>query len=58
MTILFMSGYDNELVNKKNLDTAASFLQKPFSPRALLNHIDTLLGFGGSGDEKLGRAGD
>jgi signal transduction histidine kinase len=57
MTILFMSGYDNELVNKKSLETTASFLQKPFSPRALLKHIDTLLGFGGTGGDKLGRAG-
>jgi signal transduction histidine kinase len=57
MTILFMSGYDNELVNKKSLETTASFLQKPFSPRALLKHIDTLLGFGGTGGDELGRAG-
>ena len=55
MAILFMSGYDNELVNKKSLETTASFLPKPFSPRALLKHINSLLGFGGDHD-KLGRA--
>jgi hypothetical protein len=58
MTVLFMSGYDNELVSKKGLETKASFLQEPFSPRALLNHINSLLGFGGVGEDKLGRAGD
>jgi len=33
MTILYMSGYDNDLVDLTNLESTASFLQKPFSPR-------------------------
>lgn len=58
MTIIFMSGYDNDLIDRKNLG-GASFLPKPFSPRALLNRIDTLLGSGGDlGDDKINRAGD
>jgi signal transduction histidine kinase len=56
--ILYTSGYDNELVDKKSLETTASFLPKPFSPRALLRRIDTLLGAGGAEDEHLNRAGD
>jgi len=57
MTIVFMSGYDNELIDKKSLETNASFLSKPFSPRALLNCIDSLLGFRKAGDKEIGRAG-
>ncbi len=56
MTILYMSGYDNELVDKKSLENSASFLPKPFSPRALLNRIAALLGFGGAHDDEIGRA--
>jgi signal transduction histidine kinase len=55
MRIVFMSGYDNELVGKQDLGASASFLPKPFSPRALLNRIDSMLG--GGGEEKIGRAG-
>jgi signal transduction histidine kinase len=57
MIIVFMSGYDNELVDKKSLETNASFLPKPFTPRALLKRIDSLLGFGQAGEDKIGRAG-
>ena len=55
MAILFMSGYDNELVDKKSLENSASFLPKPFSPRTLLNRIAALLGFSGAGGDQLGR---
>jgi hypothetical protein len=48
-----MSGYDNDLVDKKNLEATASFLPKPFSPRALLKQIDALLGFGSAVDGNL-----
>jgi CheY-like chemotaxis protein len=58
MAIVFMSGYDNELIDKKSLETTAGFLPKPFTPRALLKCIDLRLGFGGTGDEGTGRAGD
>ena len=58
MVIIFMSGYDNELVDKTTLENTASFLPKPFSPRGLLQRIDSLLGFGSAGNEKVGRAGD
>jgi signal transduction histidine kinase len=58
MTILYMSGYDNDLVDRRTLENTASFLQKPFSPRALLKHIDSLLGFGGAEGSKLGRTGE
>jgi signal transduction histidine kinase len=57
MTIVFMSGYDKELVGKQDLGASASFLPKPFSPRALLHRIDSLLGFGDAGEDKIGRAG-
>ena len=57
MTVVFMSGYDNELVDKTSLESAASFLPKPFSPRALLNRIDSLLGFGEVEGGQVGRAG-
>ncbi|HEX3748836.1 MAG TPA: ATP-binding protein [Bryobacteraceae bacterium] len=56
--IVFMSGYDHDLLDKKSVAFPASFLPKPFSPRALLRRIDALLGFGAEGDERVGRAGD
>jgi signal transduction histidine kinase/CheY-like chemotaxis protein len=52
ITVLYMSGYDNELVDKKHLESGASFLQKPFSPKMLLKRIHTLLGYGGAEGEK------
>jgi len=58
MMIVFMSGYDKELIDQKSLERSASFLPKPFSPRALLNRIDALLGFGGvSGARASSRTG-
>jgi signal transduction histidine kinase len=56
MVVVFMSGYDNELIDKKSLESTASFLPKPFSPRTLLNRIDALLGFGDAGNNPVGRA--
>jgi signal transduction histidine kinase len=58
MIVMYMSGYDKDLVDQKNLGTTASFLPKPFSPRSLLKHIDSLLGFGRGEEDKAGRAGD
>jgi signal transduction histidine kinase len=57
MAVLYMSGYDNELVDQKNLEITASFLQKPFSPRTLLTRIHSLLGYGNAGEERVNRAG-
>ena len=52
ITVLYMSGYDNELVDKKHLGNGSSFLAKPFSPKMLLKRIHTLLGYGGTEGEK------
>jgi DNA-binding response OmpR family regulator len=57
MTTLYMSGYDNELIGKEDLESTASFLPKPFSPRALLNRIGALLGFG-DGEQSASGFGD
>ncbi len=57
INVLYMSGYDNDLIDQKSLESTASFLQKPFSPRALLRRMHSLLGLDTSGDERLGRTG-
>ena len=44
-------------IDRKSLETTASFRLKPFSPRALLNYTDSRLGFSQAGEEELGRAG-
>ena len=41
--VLFISGYDNELIDRSMLERTASFLPKPFTPRALLNRVGELL---------------
>ncbi len=41
--ILYLSGYDNDLIDQKTLESTASFLPKPFMPRALLTRIAELL---------------
>ena len=41
--VLFISGYDNELIDRSMLEQTASFLPKPFAPRALLNRVGELL---------------
>ncbi len=44
MNILFMSGYtDNAIVNHGILDKETNFIQKPFTPKSLLNKIRTVL---------------
>ena len=40
---LFMSGYDRNLVSRRELSSGASFLPKPFTPSALLSKISELL---------------
>jgi two-component system, cell cycle sensor histidine kinase and response regulator CckA len=54
--ILYMSGYDNELIDQKTLERTASFLAKPFTPRALLSKIATLLAFRRSEGDAADRA--
>jgi DNA-binding response OmpR family regulator len=44
LPVLYMSGYDRELIGQKILETTTGFLPKPFSPRALLARVDELLG--------------
>jgi signal transduction histidine kinase len=56
IAVLYLSGYDSELIGKEDLESTASFLPKPFSPRALLNRIDALLGFG-DGEQSAGGFG-
>jgi len=41
--VLFISGYDNELIDRTMLEKTASFLPKPFAPRVLLNRVGELL---------------
>jgi signal transduction histidine kinase len=45
--VLFMSGYDRELLDRDTLEASAGFLPKPFSPQALLIRVNELLGVGG-----------
>ena len=40
--VLYMSGYDQKLIDAKALAKRASFLPKPFTPRALLAAIEDL----------------
>ena len=48
LPVLYMSGYDRDLIDQKTLETAAGFLPKPFGPRALLEGVDQLLGVAGT----------
>jgi signal transduction histidine kinase/ActR/RegA family two-component response regulator len=41
--VLYISGYDNELIDLKTLERTDSFLAKPFTPRSLLTRISELL---------------
>jgi len=43
LPVLFMSGYDRDLINRMALDADANFLPKPFTPEALLAKIGELL---------------
>jgi len=42
--LLFMSGYDRDLMDRHPLEQTASFLPKPFTPRLLLTRVGELLG--------------
>ncbi len=44
LAVLYMSGYDRDLIDQKTLERTASFLPKPFTPRALLARVVELLG--------------
>jgi len=44
LVVLYMSGYDRELVGQAALGRTTSFLPKPFTPRSLLTAISELLG--------------
>jgi signal transduction histidine kinase/CheY-like chemotaxis protein len=44
LAVLYMSGYDRELVGQKALEGNADILPKPFTPRDLLTRINELLG--------------
>jgi two-component system cell cycle sensor histidine kinase/response regulator CckA len=44
LVVLYMSGYDRDLIDQKTLELSASFLPKPFTPRALLARIGELIG--------------
>jgi two-component system cell cycle sensor histidine kinase/response regulator CckA len=39
VTVLYMSGYDRELIDQKTLERNAGFLPKPFTPEILLARI-------------------
>ncbi len=41
--VLFMSGYDEDMLRKFNFGETAQFLQKPFTPKALLKKLSELL---------------
>ena len=44
LAVLYMSGYDNELIDQKALERTASFLPKPFTPHSLLASVSELIG--------------
>jgi len=50
LVVLFMSGYaDDAIVHQGRLDPDTAFLQKPFTPEALLRRVGEVLGRGGAG---------
>jgi two-component system cell cycle sensor histidine kinase/response regulator CckA len=53
LAVLFMSGYDNALIDRAGLDRTASFLPKPFSPRALLAKVNEVIWGEPEGGQKL-----
>ena len=46
LIVVYMSGYDNALIGQKALEHTASFLHKPFTPRALMAKVGALIGAG------------
>jgi two-component system, cell cycle sensor histidine kinase and response regulator CckA len=44
MLVLFMSGYDRELLERRSADSAVRFLPKPFTPQTLLGTVEEILG--------------
>jgi two-component system, cell cycle sensor histidine kinase and response regulator CckA len=42
--VLYMSGYDRDLLDQSTLGPNSGFLPKPFTPRSLLARMDELLG--------------
>ena len=44
LAVLYMSGYDNELIDQKSLERSARFLPKPFTPHSLLASVSELIG--------------
>ena len=57
LAVLYMSGYDNELIDQKALERTASFLPKPFTPHSLLASVNELIGVAGrlASEERRGR---
>ncbi len=56
LAVLYMSGYDNELIDQKALERTASFLPKPFTPHSLLASVNELIGAGHAAQSKNGEA--
>jgi signal transduction histidine kinase/CheY-like chemotaxis protein len=52
LAVLFMSGYDNALIDRAGLERSASFLPKPFSPRALLAKVSEVIWGESEGGQK------
>jgi signal transduction histidine kinase/ActR/RegA family two-component response regulator len=50
LAVLYMSGYDNELIDQKALERSASFLPKPFTPHSLLASVGVLIGARAEGE--------
>jgi CheY-like chemotaxis protein len=49
LVVLFMSGYDRELLGQRELGPALKFLPKPFTPQALLAVVNDLVESGAAG---------
>jgi signal transduction histidine kinase/CheY-like chemotaxis protein len=44
--VLFMSGYDRDLMDRRKTERAPNFILKPFTPHALLDRVAEVLGHG------------
>jgi len=56
LLVLFMSGYDRELIDLETLQRSTSFLPKPFTPRKLLAEVSRLIGADHRSDEQRSAA--